>query len=211
MVSLTTNGAISHLFDVRSEQYTRSFLVHHARYSLWTSPTISKPDALGLMFVEEIQQDSSKKSSKLAFNPCSIPKGNRLTTRFFFLDFFFLDFFFLDVSVGFVFDIADGAGGGFTCGGGGTPGAGGAGTCWQSGHIHSSLSQHPLQKKSTEPQLEQTTIVCSMEFVLRCCCEQWPQLKVPTDFRIRVWSFSERCCHPAMVLNDISLGIFLRQ
>ena len=125
MVSLTTNGATSHFFDVRSEQYTRSFFVHHARYSLWTSPTISRPDALGLMLVEEIQQDCSKKSSKLAFNPCSIPKGNRLTTRFFFLDFFFLDFFFWDFSVGFVFDVADGAGGGFTGGGGG--GAGGAG------------------------------------------------------------------------------------
>lgn len=127
LFSLTTNGAISHLFDVRSEQYTRSFLVHHARYSLCTSPTISKPDALGLMFVEEIQQDSSKKSSKLAFNPCSIPKGNRrLTTRFFFFDFFFLDFFFLDFSVEVVLDVADAGAGGAGGAGGGT-GAGGAG------------------------------------------------------------------------------------
>jgi hypothetical protein len=74
------------------------------------------------MLVEEMQQDSSKKSSKLAFKPCSIPKGNRLTTRFFFI-FFFLDFFFLDFSVGFVLDVADGAGGGFTGGAGGAGGA----------------------------------------------------------------------------------------
>ena len=127
MVSLTTNGAISHLFDVRSEQYTRSCLVHHARYSLCTSPTISNPEALGLMLVAEMQQDSSKKSSKLAFNPCSIPKGNRLTTRFFFLDFFFLGF-----SVGFVLDVADGAGGGIA---GGASGAGGAGGRFTGGAV----------------------------------------------------------------------------
>ena len=87
---------------------------------------MSNPEALGLMLVAEMQQDCSKKSSKLAFNPCSIPKGNRLTIRFFFI-FFFLDFFFLDFSVGFVLDVADGAGGGFTGGGGGAGGAGGAG------------------------------------------------------------------------------------